>query len=69
VGLKKVTAWGKVYNLKKLTDIDGTYAAVGGGGSAVAMKNANGVVIDLYTTSEGVSFSLGTGGVTIELKQ
>jgi len=55
--------------------INGTYAAVGtaatvgGCGSAIAMKNAKGVVIDIYTTTEGASLSLGTAGVKIELKQ
>ncbi|MGO9311104.1 MAG: hypothetical protein ACLQBD_25045 [Syntrophobacteraceae bacterium] len=75
VGIKKATALGKVYNLKNLTDINGTYTAigvgatVGGGGAALTMKNANGVIIDAVTTSEGVSFSLGTSGVTIKLQQ
>jgi hypothetical protein len=75
VGITKATAWGKVFNLKNLSDINGTYVAVGtgatvgGGGSAVAMKNDKGVVIDLYTTTQGASLSLGTAGVKIELKQ
>jgi hypothetical protein len=75
VGISKATALGTVYNLKNLSDINGTYTAigagatVGGGGSAIAMKNANGVVIDVITTTEGVSFSLGTSGVTITLKE
>jgi hypothetical protein len=75
VGITKATALGKVYNLKKLSDINGTYAAVGtgatvgGGGAAITMKNANGVIIDVVTTTEGVSFSLGTAGVTITLQQ
>jgi hypothetical protein len=75
VGITKASAYGKVFNLKNLSDINGTYAAigtgatVGGGGSAVAMKNVKGVVIDLYTTTEGASLSLGTAGVTIQLKQ
>jgi hypothetical protein len=75
VGITKATALGKVYNLKKFSDINGTYAAVGtgatvgGGGAAITMKNANGVIIDVVTTTEGVSFSLGTSGVTITLQQ
>jgi hypothetical protein len=75
VGITKASAYGKVYRLKKLSDINGTYAAigtgaaVGGGGSAIAMKNAKGVIIDIYTTTEGASLSLGTAGVKIELKQ
>lgn len=75
VGITKASAWGRVYHLKKLSDINGTYAAVGtgatvgGGGSAIAMKNAKGVVIDVFTTTEGASIGLGTGGLKIELKQ
>ena len=75
VGITKATALGKVYNLKNLSDINGTYfavgtgATVGGGGAAITMKNAKGVIIDVMTTSEGVSFSLGTSGVTITLVQ
>lgn len=75
VGITKASAWGKVYHLKKLSDINGTYAAVGtaatvgGGGSAIAMKNSKGVIIDMYTTTEGASIALGTAGVKIELKQ
>lgn len=75
VGITKATALGKVYNLKNLSDINGTYFAVGtgvtvgGGGSAITMKNAKGVLIDAVTTTEGVSFTFGTSGVTITLKQ
>jgi len=75
VGITKASGWGRVYNLKNLSDISGTYTAVGtgatvgGGGAAIAMKNAKGVVIDIFTTTQGVNFSLGTAGVTIELKQ
>jgi hypothetical protein len=75
VGITKASAWGRVYHLKKLTDINGTYAAVGtgatvgGGGSAITMKNKKGVVIDVFTTTEGASIGLGTGGLKIELKQ
>ena len=75
VGITKASAYGKVYRLKKLSDINGTYAAIGtgativGGATAVTMKNTKGVIIDLYTTTEGASFSLGTAGVKIELKK
>jgi hypothetical protein len=75
VGISKASAWGRVYHLKNLSDINGTYAAIGtgatigGGGSAIAMKNTKGVVIDIFTTTEGVSLGLGTAGVKIELKQ
>ncbi len=75
VGVTKASAYGKVYKLNKLTDINGTYTAVGtgatliAGGTAVAMTNSNGVVIDLYTSTEGANFSFGTAGVKIELAE
>jgi hypothetical protein len=75
VGITKATALGKVYNLKQLSDINGTYTAigvgatVGGGGAGITMKNANGVIIDAVTTTEGISFTLGSAGVTITLQQ
>src|SRR5215467_4612298 len=53
VGASKVEAAGSVYNLTKLSDFDGNYTAVGagmtiaGGGSGVAMRNQNGVVVQL----------------------
>jgi hypothetical protein len=59
VGISGVTAAGEVYNLKKLEDFDGNYTAAGagitlaGGGSAIAMKNQNGVRVVLGATTRG----------------
>ena len=64
VGVKRANATGKVYNLKKIEDFSGTYTAaaagitVGGGGSASAMKNENGVEITLLAMTQGVAFKL-----------
>ncbi len=75
VGIAKASAWGRVYHLKNVSDINGTYAAigtgatVGGGGSAIALRNKKGVVIDIFTTTEGLSLGVGTAGVKIELKK
>jgi len=75
VGVTKIEASGKVYNLKKLEDFDGNYAAVGagatvaGGGSVVTMKNQNGVKVDLVATTQGVKFALGGGGVDMKIKK
>jgi hypothetical protein len=75
VGIAKATALGEVYNLKNLKDINGQYVSVGagmtvaGGGSGIAMKNANGVIIHVITTTEGVNFNLGAQGVTIKLQE
>ena len=75
VGVSKIEASGKVYNLKKLEDFDGNYTAVGagatvaGGGSVVTMKNQNGVKVDLVATTQGVKFALGGGGVDMHIKK
>lgn len=74
VGATRVSLSGKIYNLKKLEDLNGNYAgvgagaAVGGGGSAVAMRNQNGVVIEAVSTTQGLKVALGAGGVNIKLK-
>jgi len=73
VGVTKVTASGKVYGLKKLEDLDGNYAAVdagaslGGGGETAAMKNQNGVTVNLVSTTQGVKLALAAGGVSIKV--
>jgi len=75
VGLTRATAKGSVYHLQDLKDFDGNYAAVGagatlgGGGSAVTMKNQNGVTINLVSTSQGVKLTLAAGGVNLKIKQ
>jgi hypothetical protein len=75
VSVTSITASGKVYNLKKLEDFDGTYAAVkagatvGGGGSVSALKNQNGVRINLRATSRGLKLTAGAEGVTLAIKK
>ncbi len=75
IGITKATSTGKVYNLKKLEDFNGNYMSgsaegtLGGGAGALSMKNQNGVVIDLVSTTQGVNLKLAVGGVDIELKK
>ncbi len=75
VGITKATAAGKVYNLKKLEDFNGNYTAataegtLGGGVGATTMKNQNGVVIDLVTTTKGINLKLAPSGVNLMLKK
>jgi hypothetical protein len=75
VGITKVEGSGKVYNLKNLNDFNGNYTAVmagatvAGGGSVSAMKNQNGVTVELVSTTQGVKFALGGGGVDMKIKQ
>jgi hypothetical protein len=74
LGVSKVTATGEVFNLKKVSDFSGNYVAgqagatVGGGAGAVIMKNQNGVVLKLTSTSQGVQLTLAGAGVDIKLK-
>ena len=75
LGVSKVSASGDVKNLKKVEDFAGNYtaagagAAVGGGAGAAAMKNQNGVEMNLVATTQGVKLSLAAAGVSVKLKQ
>ena len=75
VGISRATASGSVYNLKALNDFNGTYTAVGagaavaGGGSIATMQNQNGVRINLRATTQGVKFTLGAAGVSLQIQQ
>jgi hypothetical protein len=75
VGAAKVTASGKVYDLKRLDDFDGNYAAVGaeatigGGVSVITMENQKRVRVNLVSTTQGVKLALATGGVGMTIKK
>ena len=74
VGLSKLNASGKVYNLTNLADFSGNYVAadagatLGGGMSGMAMRNQNGVVMTLTAVQQGVQLSLAVEGIDIQLK-
>jgi hypothetical protein len=75
IGITKATSSGKVYNLKKLEDFNGNYTAasaegtIAGGAGALTMKNQNGVVIDLVSTTKGVNLKLAVEGVKLTLEK
>lgn len=75
VGYAKVNAKGRVYNLTKLSDFEGVYAAAeagvaaGSGPDTVTMKNPNGAVMTLHAVQKGVKLTLAAGGVNVALKQ
>jgi hypothetical protein len=75
VGITKAEAEGKVYNLKKLEDFNGTYvsaaaeATLGVGAGATAMKNEKGVVIHLFPKTKGVNLKLAGEGVKFTLEK
>ena len=75
VGGNKISAKGKVYNLKQIEDIEGIFlsgAAGGslvGGGTKAVMKNDKGVEIRLETTAKGASLKLAAEGVKVSLEK
>jgi hypothetical protein len=74
VGAAKISATGEVTHLTSLSDFAGIYTAwsagatVGGGGSAVYMKNEHGVVIKLLSATQGLRFNLSGNGVKVQLQ-
>jgi hypothetical protein len=75
VGVTAAELSGQVFNLKKLDDFNGNYKSgeggelVGGGGSRATLKNQNGVVVNVISTTAGRQFQLGADGMNIELKK
>ena len=75
VGLTNVKAKGNVYNLNKLEDFDGVYAAGGAGATAgkgagaSALTNANGVSILLTSTTKGASLKIAAEGIKLQIQK
>jgi len=75
VGASKIEASGNVFNLKRLEDFDGNFTAaaagatIAGGATAVAMRNQNGVTINLISTTQGLKWSLAAAGVSMKIKK
>jgi hypothetical protein len=73
VGITWATAKGTVFDLKKLEDFSGNYAAggaggtLGGGGEGTVMKNQHGVVVELTSTTVGVSLKVAASGIRLTL--
>jgi hypothetical protein len=75
VGKTKVEATGEVFNLKKIEDFDGVYAAgsiegTGGTGAGVtALSNPKGVSILLKSTTEGANLKAAVEGVNFKIEK
>ena len=73
VGVTRATAKGDVSNLTKLEDFPGNYVAVGaeataaGGAGLTVMRNQNGVVVEMKSTTQGASLKLGAEGIRLSL--
>ncbi len=74
IGVSSYNLSGQVYNLRRVANIEGTYAAVdasatvGRGAGVLDMKNGRGVEIRATSSSAGLKLSLAPSGVVIELK-
>jgi hypothetical protein len=74
VGFPDLHAQGTVYNLRRVSDLDGLYVpadanvAVGSGPGTQTMRNEHGVVINPSSEQQGVKLTLGGQGIRIMLK-
>ena len=73
-GASKADLVGRVYNLRRPSDIAGTYVqaeagyAVVGGRKAARLKNQNGVVLELRGRQVGLEFNLDLSGMVITMR-
>jgi hypothetical protein len=73
-GISRASAAGDVYNLTDVAKFAGTYAAaeagftLDGGAGGITMRNSEGVIMNLRSTSRGASLTLGPAGLTIRMK-
>jgi len=73
-GIAKVSATGDVYNLTDPAKLAGTYVAaeagltLAGGMGGMVLRNQDGVVLHVRSTSRGARLSLGTSGLKITMK-
>jgi hypothetical protein len=73
VGVDDYTASGSVYGLRAPQDINGVYTSVaasgtvGGGAGVTAMRNQNGVTIQMTSTTEGLNLTLAAEGLKVAL--
>ena len=74
VGFSRVTGRGRVYNLQRLQDFSGTYAAAtgeataGSGLGGQVLKNANGVEIRVDQVTRGARLQGSADGIKLTLR-
>jgi hypothetical protein len=74
IGASKADLVGRAYNLRRASDIAGTYTAVGGGvavgggASGIRLQNARGVVLELRGRNVGLELNANVSGVEIGLR-
>jgi hypothetical protein len=74
IGISSADLVGRARNLRRASDIAGSYTAVGaglavaGGASTARMQNAKGVILEVKGTKVGFSASLDLSGLTISMQ-
>ena len=74
IGIAHMDLIGTAHNLKRPSDIAGSYTAgsasiaVVGGAKVARVQNANGVVLELHGAQVGLEVSLNLGGATITMQ-
>ena len=75
IGISKASATGDVYHLTDVAKFPGTYVAaeagftLAGGMGGMVLRNQEGVVMHIRSTSRGARLQLGTSGLAIKMKQ
>jgi hypothetical protein len=73
VGVSKLSASGEVYDLNDISKFSGTFSklessiTLGGGVGGTVLRNENGVIMRLTSTSQGLQLNLSASGVTVKL--
>jgi hypothetical protein len=73
-GISRASASGDVYNLTDVAKFAGTYVAaeagftLAGGMGGMVLRNQDGVVMHIRSTSRGARLQLGTSGLVIRMK-
>ena len=74
IGISKASAVGDVYNLTDVAKFSGTYVAaeagftLAGGMGGMVLRNQDGVVLHVRSTSQGAKLQLGPSGLAIKMK-
>jgi hypothetical protein len=74
IGASEARMRGRVYNLRRPSDINGAYSAaeagvaIVGGGKAARLRNGNGVLLVVSGAQVGLELALDLSGMTINLQ-
>jgi hypothetical protein len=75
IGASKAELIGTAYNLRDLTDIEGTYSAaeagvaVAGGGKVARLRNSGRALLKVKGAQIGLMFSIDLSGMQVALKR